>query len=184
VLAGWASTWPLQTPSSSTTATGTREWRSSAWPVARASADAVPKYLCRTAERGGGVAAVGFSRVFRSLGTLGKDGCVLSFQVSCGAPVLPALLCSARLPVCRSHNDLQALARAHRMGQQRSVMVFRLVARATVEERMLQVRTAWWQAAGWLGGGRGRRSMLAGQGCCGRQCTLTRHIDRVDLHSR
>jgi hypothetical protein len=28
------------------------------------------------------------------------------------------------------------------MGQQRSVMVFRLVARATVEERMLQVGTA------------------------------------------
>jgi hypothetical protein len=33
------------------------------------------------------------------------------------------------------------------MGQQRSVMVFRLVARATVEERMLQV------GGGWEGGG-------------------------------
>lgn len=40
------------------------------------------------------------------------------------------------------HNDLQALARAHRMGQKRSVMVFRLVTRGTIEERMLQV----WQA--------------------------------------
>lgn len=46
--------------------------------------------------------------------------------------------CPAAAPC--SHNDLQALARAHRMGQQRSVMVFRLVARGTVEERMLQVR--------------------------------------------
>lgn len=37
------------------------------------------------------------------------------------------------------HNDLQALARAHRMGQKRSVMVLRLVTRGTIEERMLQV---------------------------------------------
>eukprot|EP00775_Hariotina_reticulata_P005696 gene5696-5934_t len=36
------------------------------------------------------------------------------------------------------HNDLQALARAHRMGQKSSVMVFRLVTRGTIEERMLQ----------------------------------------------
>lgn len=35
---------------------------------------------------------------------------------------------------------LQALARAHRMGQQRGVMVLRLVTRGTIEERMLQVR--------------------------------------------
>lgn len=34
---------------------------------------------------------------------------------------------------------LQALARAHRMGQQRGVMVLRLVTRGTIEERMLQV---------------------------------------------
>jgi hypothetical protein len=34
---------------------------------------------------------------------------------------------------------LQALARAHRMGQQRGVMVLRLVTRSTIEERMLQV---------------------------------------------
>lgn len=37
------------------------------------------------------------------------------------------------------HNDLQALARAHRLGQTSSVMVFRLVTRGTIEERMLQV---------------------------------------------
>ena len=36
---------------------------------------------------------------------------------------------------------MQALARAHRMGQQRGVMVLRLVTRGTIEERMLQVRT-------------------------------------------
>lgn len=38
------------------------------------------------------------------------------------------------------HNDMQALARAHRMGQQRAVMVLRLVTRGSIEERMLQVR--------------------------------------------
>jgi chromodomain-helicase-DNA-binding protein 4 len=37
------------------------------------------------------------------------------------------------------HNDMQALARAHRMGQQRAVMVLRLVTRGSIEERMLQV---------------------------------------------
>jgi chromodomain-helicase-DNA-binding protein 4 len=36
------------------------------------------------------------------------------------------------------HNDLQAQARAHRLGQTRSVMTLRLVCRATVEERMMQ----------------------------------------------
>ncbi|KAL6763609.1 P-loop containing nucleoside triphosphate hydrolase protein, partial [Haematococcus lacustris] len=37
------------------------------------------------------------------------------------------------------HNDLQAAARAHRLGQVRPVMVYRLVTRATIEERMMQV---------------------------------------------
>ena len=36
------------------------------------------------------------------------------------------------------HNDLQAQARAHRLGQRRPVMIYRLVSRATVEERMMQ----------------------------------------------
>ena len=31
------------------------------------------------------------------------------------------------------HNDLQALARAHRIGQKQTVLVYRLVTRATVE---------------------------------------------------
>lgn len=35
------------------------------------------------------------------------------------------------------HNDLQALSRAHRIGQKSSVMVYRLVCRATVEERIM-----------------------------------------------
>ena len=37
------------------------------------------------------------------------------------------------------HNDLQALARAHRLGQTDRVLVYRLVCRATVEERILEV---------------------------------------------
>ncbi|GFH11449.1 uncharacterized protein HaLaN_06946, partial [Haematococcus lacustris] len=40
------------------------------------------------------------------------------------------------------HNDLQAAARAHRLGQVRPVMVYRLVTRATIEERMMQVSRA------------------------------------------
>ncbi|KAK9805875.1 hypothetical protein WJX73_000130 [Symbiochloris irregularis] len=36
------------------------------------------------------------------------------------------------------HNDLQAQSRAHRLGQEKPVMVYRLVCRATVEERMMQ----------------------------------------------
>ncbi|BHF68343.1 hypothetical protein SprV_0301137700 [Sparganum proliferum] len=37
------------------------------------------------------------------------------------------------------HCDLQALARAHRIGQSKQVLIYRLIARATVEERILQV---------------------------------------------
>ena len=37
------------------------------------------------------------------------------------------------------HNDLQALARAHRIGQTRKVMIYRFLARNTVEERILQL---------------------------------------------
>ena len=36
-------------------------------------------------------------------------------------------------------NDLQAFARAHRIGQMRSVMVYYLVSRASIEERMIHV---------------------------------------------
>jgi len=37
------------------------------------------------------------------------------------------------------HSDLQAQARAHRLGQQRPVVIYRLVTRATIEERILQI---------------------------------------------
>ena len=49
-------------------------------------------------------------------------------------PHLAPHLVSSRNP----HNDLQAQARAHRLGQRRPVMIYRLVSRATVEERMMQ----------------------------------------------
>lgn len=37
------------------------------------------------------------------------------------------------------HNDIQAQARAHRLGQSKEVMIYRLVTRATVEERIVEV---------------------------------------------
>ncbi|CAH2077310.1 unnamed protein product [Thlaspi arvense] len=37
------------------------------------------------------------------------------------------------------HADLQAIARAHRLGQKNKVMIYRLVNRGTVEERMVQM---------------------------------------------
>jgi chromodomain-helicase-DNA-binding protein 4 len=37
------------------------------------------------------------------------------------------------------HNDLQALSRAHRIGQKNRVMIYRLVARYTVEEQIIQI---------------------------------------------
>ena len=37
------------------------------------------------------------------------------------------------------HNDIQALSRAHRIGQQNKVMIYRFVTRDTVEERITQV---------------------------------------------
>eukprot|EP01113_Clastostelium_recurvatum_P041171 TRINITY_DN6499_c0_g2_i2.p1 TRINITY_DN6499_c0_g2~~TRINITY_DN6499_c0_g2_i2.p1 ORF type:complete len:966 (+),score=335.58 TRINITY_DN6499_c0_g2_i2:243-3140(+) len=40
------------------------------------------------------------------------------------------------------HNDIQALSRAHRIGQQNKVMVYRLVSRGSVEERILQIAKA------------------------------------------
>uniref|UniRef100_A0A5B7BD29 Putative CHD3-type chromatin-remodeling factor PICKLE n=1 Tax=Davidia involucrata TaxID=16924 RepID=A0A5B7BD29_DAVIN len=37
------------------------------------------------------------------------------------------------------HADLQAMARAHRLGQTNKVMIYRLVTRGTIEERMMQL---------------------------------------------
>ncbi|KAK1375866.1 CHD3-type chromatin-remodeling factor PICKLE-like [Heracleum sosnowskyi] len=37
------------------------------------------------------------------------------------------------------HADLQAMARAHRLGQTNKVMIFRLITRGTIEERMMQL---------------------------------------------
>jgi len=37
------------------------------------------------------------------------------------------------------HNDIQAMSRAHRIGQKRQVVVYRLFCRGSVEERMLQL---------------------------------------------
>ncbi|KAH9321135.1 hypothetical protein KI387_015774, partial [Taxus chinensis] len=37
------------------------------------------------------------------------------------------------------HADLQAMARAHRLGQTNKVMIFRLVTRGTIDERMMQL---------------------------------------------
>eukprot|EP00002_Diphylleia_rotans_P027941 TRINITY_DN5629_c0_g1_i2.p1 TRINITY_DN5629_c0_g1~~TRINITY_DN5629_c0_g1_i2.p1 ORF type:complete len:913 (+),score=163.96 TRINITY_DN5629_c0_g1_i2:1184-3922(+) len=41
-------------------------------------------------------------------------------------------------PDWNPHNDLQALARAHRIGQKKSVLIYRLVTRSSVEERIVQ----------------------------------------------
>ena len=37
------------------------------------------------------------------------------------------------------HNDIQAFSRAHRIGQQNKVMIYRFVTRSSVEERITQV---------------------------------------------
>ncbi|KAK4695570.1 hypothetical protein P7C71_g2204, partial [Lecanoromycetidae sp. Uapishka_2] len=42
-------------------------------------------------------------------------------------------------PDFNPHQDIQALSRAHRIGQKKKVLVFQLLTRATVEEKILQV---------------------------------------------
>lgn len=37
------------------------------------------------------------------------------------------------------HADLQAMARAHRVGQTNKVLIFRLITRGTIEERMMEI---------------------------------------------
>src|SRR4051812_41933336 len=37
------------------------------------------------------------------------------------------------------HNDIQALSRAHRIGQSNKVLIYRMVTRGSVEERIIQI---------------------------------------------
>lgn len=61
--------------------------------------------------------------------------CMHAYRLPC-LPAKPACdVTPGRACACA----LQAQARAHRLGQEKPVMIFRLVTRATVEERMIQV---------------------------------------------
>ena len=47
--------------------------------------------------------------------------------------------CISRHRFCSPHQDEQAQARAHRIGQTRPVNVYRLICRGSIEERLLQI---------------------------------------------
>ncbi|QDZ23866.1 chromatin remodeling factor [Chloropicon primus] len=73
-----------------------------------------------------------------------KDGKYSVFLLSTKAGGLGINLATADTVIIfdsdwNPHNDIQAQARAHRLGQSKEVMIYRLVTRATVEERMVEV---------------------------------------------
>uniref|UniRef100_A0A672HK41 Chromodomain helicase DNA binding protein 4a n=1 Tax=Salarias fasciatus TaxID=181472 RepID=A0A672HK41_SALFA len=59
------------------------------------------------------------------------------------------------------HNDIQAFSRAHRIGQNKKVMIYRFVTKASVEERITQVsRHFQWKERGWKVSQRRRSSII------------------------
>ena len=78
-----------------------------------------------------------------SIDRFNKDPSIFLFLLSTRAGGLGVNLQTADTVIIfdsdwNPHSDLQALARAHRIGQRNKVMIYRLVARGTVEERVLQ----------------------------------------------
>jgi hypothetical protein len=81
----------------------------------------------------------GLQSGLRSTLSTNGDDCGVPFVGHLVSPAMHLHLPLVLLRCCCFHPQ-QALARAHRMGQKRGVMVLRLVTRGTIEERMLQVR--------------------------------------------
>ncbi|CAM8893801.1 unnamed protein product [Rhodiola kirilowii] len=73
-----------------------------------------------------------------------KDSSRFCFLLSTRAGGLGINLASADTVIIydsdwNPHADLQAMARAHRLGQSNKVMIYRLITRGTIEERMMQL---------------------------------------------